>query len=287
MSSPVAGSLDSIQQAAYTIKELREQMNLPDVAFHRWNESLAPSDPKSLPRPSRRLLELLKKGSSLSPEDASKSWSLDFCHSPISFNADIDDLSRLGSMTFEQTTLEPNPFDPFARAIGTGVGGSLPAQVAFRSIGYKSEALPGFSDLGIPFDTKRGIIPNDHLGRVVNDNESWSDERKADPLPGVYCAGWVKRGPTGVIASTMEDAFSTAESIAKDWHSKKEFLHKDRSKTRAGWDAIKDEASKKGLRRVTWEDWKRIDAAERANGAKRGKEREKFTRIEDMLAVID
>jgi len=190
-------------------------------------------------------------------------------------------------MTFEKTSLSPDPFHPSAKAIGTSQYVTLPSNLAFRSIGYKSEPLPGFSEMGIPFDTKRGIIPNDHLGRVVNDNESWSDERRADPLPGVYCAGWVKRGPTGVIASTMNDAFATAESIAEDWHAKKPFLNEDQEVGRAGWDVIKQEALKRGLRRVSWNDWKRIDEAEKANGAKKGKEREKFSRIEEMLAVLD
>lgn len=274
-------------QAAFTIKEVREQMKLPDVAFHSWDESLAPQDIKTLPRVPRRIMEVLKKGSPLRPGDVPKSWSLDFCHSPVSFNSDSTESSNLGSMTFEKTTLLPDPFDTSAKALGTGEYVTFPSALAFRSIGYKSEALPGFTELGIPFDDRRGIIPNDHLGRVVNGNSSWTNETQAPPLPGMYCAGWVKRGPTGVIASTMTDAFATAESIAMDWVGKKKFLNGRSEERRDGWEGLEGEAKSKGLRRVSWEDWKKIDDVEKSNGRIKGKERVKFTTVEDMLAVLD
>ena len=124
------------------------------------------------------------------------------------------------------------------------------------------------------------------LSEVVNDAEDWTDESRARHLPGMYCAGWVKRGPTGVIASTMDDAFSTADSIAMDWYGKVPFLNAEGGDS-MGWDGVKDEAEKRGCRRVSWEDWKKIDGVERSEGQKTGKVREKFTKVEDMLAVLD
>jgi adrenodoxin-NADP+ reductase len=261
-------------------------MKLPSVAFHPVDESLIPQDLKTLPRPPRRIMEVLKKGSTVSTSTASKSWSLDFCMSPKAFNTISKNQSQLGSMSFERTSLSPDPFDPKAKAVGTGDLVHVPASVAFRSIGYKSEALPGFSELSIPFDDNRGIIPNDHLGRVIDDNEGWSDSQAAKHIPGMYCAGWVKRGPTGVIASTMEDAFSTADSIAMDWYAHEPFLNEGQG-SNLGWDGVKIEAEKRGCRRVSWHDWKKIDAAEKEIGKRKGKEREKFTKIEEMLAVLD
>jgi adrenodoxin-NADP+ reductase len=86
----------------------------------------------------------------------------------------------------------------------------------------------------------------------------------------------------------MDDAFSTAESIAKDWFDKKPFLNQEKQERREGWEAIKEIASERGLRRVSWADWKRIDKAEKANGARNGgKEREKFITTDSMLAVLD
>ncbi|KAE8444485.1 hypothetical protein EG329_000469 [Mollisiaceae sp. DMI_Dod_QoI] len=265
-------------QAAFTIKEVRELMNIPSVAFEPVDESLIPEDLKSLPRPPRRIMEVLKKGSAV--QDASKRWSLDFCLSPKAFNASTTLPTHLSSISFEKTKLDPGPFDPTARAVGTEEIVDIPSSLAFRSIGYKSEALSGFSELNIPFNDRSGIIPNDQLGRVVN------EDGLVTPLRGMYCAGWVKRGPTGVIASTMADAFQTADSIAEDWYSHAPFLNSVDSKA-LGWEGVKEEAEKRGLRRVSWQDWKRIDAEERKRGTVKGKEREKFTKLDDMLAVLD
>lgn len=261
-------------------------MRLPSVAFHPADETLMPDDISKLPRASKRIMEVLKKGSTASASTAAKSWSLDFCLSPTKFNPDTAFPSQLGSVSFEKTTLNPDPFDPAAKAVGTGEIVDIPSSLVFRSIGYKSEALSGLSELGIPFSNRLGIIPNDQLGRVINDNEGRPELISSKHLPGLYCAGWVKRGPTGVIASTMQDAFSTAEAIAEDWYSHTPFLNEGNG-TGQGWDSVKDEAERKGCRRVSWLDWKKIDAVEKGRGQRNGKEREKLTKVEDMLAVLD
>lgn len=261
-------------------------MKFPTVAFHPVDKSLIPEDITKLPRPTKRIMELLKKGTGPCVSTALKSWSLDFCLSPTAFNPSLESPSQLGSMSFEKTILEPGPFDAEAKAIGTGEIVGIPASLAFRSIGYKSEALQEFSDLGIPFNDRSGTIPNDRLGRVVQEKKSPLGDAPGSHLAGMYCAGWVKRGPTGVIASTMDDAFSTADSIAEDWYAHTPFLNTKGGK-HSGWEAVKNEAEKRGCRRVSWQEWKKIDAAEKSNGTKRGKVREKFTRIEDMLAVLD
>ncbi|KAI9736060.1 MAG: NADPH-adrenodoxin reductase [Claussenomyces sp. TS43310] len=292
-------------QAAFTIKEARELMNLPDVAFNPMDQSMVPSDPKKLPRAPRRIMELLVKGSAATSSTASKSWSLDFGLAPMSFNASADSPDRLSSMTFEKTTLVPDAFDPTARAVGTGRTVDLPADIAFRSIGYKSEVIPDASDLGVIFDHGRGVILNDDYGRVLHPIEVGGGEdimTTQKHVPGMYCAGWVKRGPTGVIASTMNDAFATADAIARDWHSHASFIRSDKNVPwlnwdgvikseydgpRLGWEGLRSEAEERGCRRVSWHDWVRIDQAERERGRRVGKEREKFTSISDMLSVLD
>jgi adrenodoxin-NADP+ reductase len=254
-------------------------MKLSSVAFHPLEEALMP-DIKSLPRVPRRIMEVLKKGSPTPSASAEKSWSLDFCLSPTSFNS--HSRNRLTSISFEKTTLGHDLHDPAARASGTGKFLELPASAAFRSIGYKSEALPGFSELGIPFNERLGIIANDDLGRVVDG----AKEVPTGHRPALYCAGWVKRGPTGVIASTMMDAFSTADAITQDWAAKASIFAADHS-TGSGWEGVKKEAEARNCRRVSWRDWQKIDAMEKSKGRSKGKEREKFTKVEDMLAVID
>ena len=262
-------------------------MKLPSVAFHPIEESLLPDDISKLPRPPRRIMEVLKKGSDASVSSAAKSWSLDFCLSPTSFGPTSSSSTELAHVTFEKTSLQPDAFDPKAKAIGTGESIDIPASLAFRSIGYKSEGLPGFPELGIPFDDRLGIIPNDQLGRVIHPDEGWSKSGTAQHIPGMYCAGWVKRGPTGVIASTMQDAFATADAITEDWYGHVPFMNLDGDGTGLGWDGVKNAAAKRGCQRVSWQDWKKIDAVEKGRGQSKGKEREKFTKIEDMLAVLD
>jgi adrenodoxin-NADP+ reductase len=264
-------------------------MRLPSVSFIPIDLSLIPPEISKLPRAQKRIMELLKKGSATTSSSASKSWSLDFQLSPRSFNAADISSKRVSSMSFEKTFLSPDAFDPYAKANGTGEHIDLQAQLAFRSIGYKSEPLQSLSDLGVPFDGRLGFIPNDQYGRVLASNQGPAGSMTERNVPGMYCAGWVKRGPTGVIASTMNDAFATADVIAEDWYSHASFIGSANSDEplKDGWAGLKGEAEKRGCRRVSWQDWELIDKAERERGAAKGKEREKFTKIEDMLAVID
>jgi adrenodoxin-NADP+ reductase len=264
-------------------------MKLPSVAFKPIDSSLIPPEISKLPRPQKRIMELLKKGSETSSSSASKSWSLDFQLSPTSFNVGRTSPERLSGVSFEKTHLSPDAFDPYAKAKGTGEHVDLQTELVFRSIGYKSEPVQGLSDLGVPFDGRLGIIPNDQYGRVLNSSQRPAGSLTARHVPGMYCAGWVKRGPTGVIASTMNDAFATADVISEDWYSHALFIgsENDHDVPKNGWAGLKGEAEKRGCRRVSWQDWELIDKAERERGKAKGKDREKFTRIEEMLAVID
>ncbi|KAK3380145.1 hypothetical protein B0T24DRAFT_184338 [Lasiosphaeria ovina] len=274
-------------QAAFTIKEVRELMRLSDVAFHPVDRTLIPEDIKKLPRAQRRLMEILVKesGGGAPPPDAppSKSWSLDFCLTPKEFRARHDDASRVGSTVFERTTLSA-AFDPAAWALGTGEMVEVPSSLVFKSIGYKSAPLPEFADIGVPFDDRRGVISNDGQGRVWHEERTQEATMSFGHFPGLYCAGWVKRGPTGVIASTMEDAFATADAIAKDFASGASFLCPQQAAS--GWEGVRSETGIGSAQVVTWADWRRIDGAEKERGRPVGKEREKFTKTADMLAVL-
>ncbi|KAI0861903.1 hypothetical protein F4860DRAFT_474129 [Xylaria cubensis] len=263
-------------QAAFTIKEVRELMKLHSVHFHPVDMSLLPDEISKLPRARRRLTEVLVKGSTSRAEHAHKSWSLDFCLSPTEFSGKAD--GRVQSTTFERTSLS-SPFDPTSSVQSIGEKLQIPSSVVFRSIGYKSVALPGFTEAGILFDDRKGIIQNDGFGRVL---QTPGDGMEATTLPGVYCAGWVKRGPTGVIASTMEDAFSTGDAIAADWTAESPFLNSGESH---GWEGLRTEVDKDKCRVIQWDDWKKIDRAERERGLLVGKEREKFTSTDEMLAA--
>lgn len=260
-------------------------MKLPKVAFHPVDPSLIPEDTKKLPRAARRLMDIILKGSTESLDSCSKSWSLDFCLSPKSFEGGPGaSTSRVNATTFERTTLS-SPFDHSAYASGTGEVIQLPSSVVFRSIGYKSVALDGFSEMGVPFDERRGIIQNND-GRVRREVRTIDGAMTTSNSPGLYCAGWVKRGPTGVIASTMIDAFATADAIAQDWESRTPFLHQATEELMPrGWEGVRSEIRPDNARIVQWAEWQKIDKAERERGLAAGKEREKFTSTAEMLAV--
>ncbi|PLB47753.1 ferredoxin/adrenodoxin reductase [Aspergillus steynii IBT 23096] len=289
-------------QAAFTIKELRELLQLPGVAFDQIPRDLFPPEDvmAALPRAQKRLVQLLAKGSANDPASSSKSWSLDFLLSPECLNWSPVYPYRMSHVKFSRNELDPSdPHSPSAKVTPKYLSSGNRAQVNilastfFRSVGYKSLPLTGLDDLGIQFDTNRGVIPNDGFGRVTSPKNTGTNEELPDGslishLPGLYCAGWVKRGPTGVIATTMTDAFSTADAIAADLTSQSQasLLNAPGQSTGLGWEGVRPEVQKRGLQATSWQDWQRIDAAERDRGKAQGKTRSKFGRVAEMLDVV-
>jgi len=277
-------------QAAFTIKELRELLTLRNVSFEPIDPSLLPADTKSLARQPKRLTQLLAKGSTTSASTALRSWALKFLLSPTSFNPSSTSNPTIGSTSFTLNAFRPDvdPLSKTAAVSNTSETLSLPSSLAFRSVGYKSTPIPGLVDLGVMFDEKQGIIPNDPSGRIINP-ELGPGPLTAAHVPGLYAAGWVKRGPTGVIASTMDDAFASADAVVQDHLGRVRGLNADSDGegTGLGWEGLSKEVENKGVRRVSWEDWKKIDAVERERGKAKGKGREKIGRVADMLKVLD
>ncbi|KAL4918250.1 hypothetical protein BDW62DRAFT_70087 [Aspergillus aurantiobrunneus] len=290
-------------QASFTIKEVRELLQLPSVSFDPIRRDLFPPEDviSALPRAQKRLVQLLAKGSTNDPATSTKSWSLDFLLSPECLNWSPVFPHRMSHVRFSRNELDPaDPFlssakvSPKYLSNGNQAKVNIPANTFFRSVGYKSLPLPGLEELGVPFDDNRGVIPNDGFGRVTVPlaSEAGSHDKLPDGslishLPGLYCAGWVKRGPTGVIATTMTDAFSTADAIAADAaRGGGSLLNASHERTGLGWEGVRAEAEHRGLRATSWEDWERIDGAERERGSRKDKPREKFGRVEEMLGVL-
>lgn len=289
-------------QASFTVKELRELVGLAGARMDPVDDGLFPPDLKALPRARRRLLEVLKKGSVAAVAAASqqqqqladRSWGLGFCMSPVEFRPDASDPGAVGATGFRTNVLS-DLFDPDASITHTEPEvTTVESPLVFRSIGYKSEPIPEFAEVGVLFDQRRGVIGNDGLyGRVARAAAAADEEgdRPGGHFPGLYCAGWVKRGPTGVIASTMEDAFTTAAAIVEDWKAGTKFLGdggvmEGRGLESAGWDGVKSEGPEElAACAVDWEGWLAIDRAERERGKLKGKEREKFTAVEEMLPL--
>jgi ferredoxin/flavodoxin---NADP+ reductase len=129
-------------------------------------------------------------------------------------------------------------------ARGTGTFEEFPAQLVFRSIGYTGQLVPG-----VPFDERRGLIRNDG-GRVC-------DADGAHRI-GEYVAGWIKRGPSGVIGTNKKDAHDTVDKILED--AAADGLNQPVS------DDIEAMIVAHAEHAITWEGWLAIDAAETAAG---------------------
>lgn len=248
-------------------------MSIPNVGFNIDELSLliTKEELKSFSRPLKRLYDVLSKGSKTPIDQATKHWNLVECQSPVKFNGDHD--NNLQSITLETNRLDTTEQDVTKqKPIGTGAFSEIESTLCFKSIGYKSIPLDGFDSVGLPFDTRQGIIPN-ITGRIAANGKV---------LPGWYVSGWVKRGPTGVIASTMYDAFETGDALADDWESETtSFLTEGNVH---GWDGVKSETQFSN-QIVSWHDWERINEYELEKGKERGKERYKITSVKEMLAV--
>ncbi|MCZ6557743.1 MAG: FAD-dependent oxidoreductase [SAR324 cluster bacterium] len=148
------------------------------------------------------------------------------------------------------------------RARGTGETQEISIQLIFRSIGYKGTGLAG-----VPFDERSGTIPNDG-GRVI-------DPDTGKPMERVYVAGWIKRGPNGVIGTNKPDAIATVK-----------FMLEDTARLPEACGDIAALLESRGCAYVSFADWQRIDQAEVARGEPLGRPRVKFPTVDEMLAVL-
>jgi adrenodoxin-NADP+ reductase len=264
-------------QAAFTMKELREITRLDDANCVVKAEELERCrNPQSLKeienqRAKKRLDALLVElaGSSGSPSAKRREVILRFLLSPSKLIADPNDSTKIGSFELDVTTLEGEPEKQSARS--TGKKEVIRAGMVLRSIGYKSESLPG-----VPFDSRKSIVKN-VLGRVMSDQGSVE--------AGLYCAGWLKRGPSGIIGTNITDARETVACILEDKKGGK--LDKfGLDSPLASLRSLLQTRGKDTTKLVDWQSWLKIDEKERADGLSVGKPREKIVSVEKMLNVV-
>jgi ferredoxin/flavodoxin---NADP+ reductase len=148
------------------------------------------------------------------------------------------------------------------RAVPTDDREVIPCSLVFRSIGYRGVGLPE-----VPFDEERGTIPN-REGRVVEDGQ---------PLPGVYCAGWIKRGPTGVIGTNKKDATETVAQLLEDARAGR------LPNTSASPEAVLALLEERGAEVVAYGGWETIDALEKGRGEPHGRPRIKLCSWDELL----
>ncbi|MFJ8938930.1 FAD-dependent oxidoreductase [Streptomyces sp. NPDC102365] len=231
-------------QARFTTKELRELGALPDtdVVVDPAELALDPAylDPSALPAAQRRNVEVLRGWAERPRSFGSRRIRLRFFLRPVALLPAGD--GRVGAVRFERTLP-----DGLGGVTGTGRYEDIEAQLVLRSVGYRGVALEG-----LPFDADRGTVP--HLaGRVL---------RAGSVAPGEYVAGWIKRGPTGVIGTNRPCAKETVTSLLDDAPALVR-----RGIVSDPLAALRSE----GLRPVDWSGWQSIERAEAALGASLGR----------------
>ena len=236
-------------QIMMTPKELGELLQLERASPQVESADLPPLDDDAVLEPGmRKSVTLLREFAAIPPNihgEKPIAIEFDFFASPKAI--DVTD-GRATGVVVERTVVEAG------RAIGTGESYRIPADIVITCIGYETSPIEG-----VPFDERAGRFANDQ-GRI---------------LPGLYCVGWAKRGPSGTIGTNRPDGYSVIDIVAEDIGS---------GHRRRGREGFDDLAAERRLDIVTFRDWQKIEEAEIA-AARDGSPREKFVDIESMIAA--
>jgi len=257
-------------QAAFTAPEAKELGELADCDTIVLPEEaeLDPLSQASLAGADRaelRKVEIIQELSRRQPTGKSKRLVLRFLVSPVELigdeNGRVRQMRLVRNVLYatDAGSLRPRATDHFE---------TLDVGLVFRSIGYRGVPLPG-----VPFHDSWGVIPNAG-GRVL-------DPATQEPLLGQYTAGWIKRGPTGVIGTNKPDAAETVENMLADARAGRVL-----APTQATAAAAEALVGGRQAHVVTYADWRRLDALELSHGKEQGRPRVKFTRVDDMLAAL-
>jgi ferredoxin--NADP+ reductase len=249
------------EQAAFTNPELLElgELGAADIVVDPVDLEIAEDlRHEHLDQTARRNVEILHEYAQRPEPSKRKRVVLRFLTSPIEI---------LGDGRVEQVRVVRNELvrgeNGRLSARATGQEERLDCSLVFRAIGYTGRPL-----LGLPFDERSGRIPNVQ-GRVLD---------RGEIMPGTYVAGWIKRGPSGVIGTNKKCAADTVSVVLED-------LAEGRLAERElpGADAVEAELRRRQSKLVTYEGWEQIDAAEKSAGEPHGRPRVKLTRVDALL----
>lgn len=263
-------------QAACTAKELREVLGIKDLYIRIVEADLSKSAADEVEvknsRIRRRVHELLTKAASSQPSNPTpgqRELHFVFFRRPEQFLGSDDSSGKVTGVRLEKTILKEDDGSGRQSAVGTGQFEDLECGLVLKSIGYKSVPVDG-----LPFDHHKGIVPN-ISGRVLSAENAILEN-------GLYVAGWLKRGPTGIIATNLYCAEETVTSIMEDLNG---VLNLNLPKPgRVGLEQLLDS---RGVRYVPFSGWEKIDLKEKSMGELKCKPREKLTRWEELLKAAN
>lgn len=252
------------EQAAFTNPELLELGELADADVIVDGADLEiPAELREgeLDQTARKNMEILAEYAAREPSGKHKRIVLRFLSSPVQLVGD----GKVEGVKVVRNELVRSD-DGSLRASPTEVEETLDAGLVFRAIGYTGAPLPG-----LPFDEQRGLIPHDGAGRVVEGGS---------PVPQTYVAGWIKRGPSGVIGTNKKCAQETVDSLLGDLLD-----GKLDGEERPAPDAVAAEFLQRKPNLIEYDDWQVIDDHEKGRGEPHGRPRVKLTTIEELLEV--
>ncbi len=247
-------------QAAFTTQELREldEMTAATVLVDAVDLELDPASEEraAADRVVGRNLKVLRGWAGHVLEAGRTPLRLRFFRRPVRLVGE----GRVTGLEVERTAVDGD-----GRAVGTGELELLPADLVVRSVGYRGTPLPG-----LPVDERSGTVPHDGVGRVQRDGQ---------PSAGEYVAGWIKRGPSGVVGTNKHDARETVDALLAD-------AADGTLAVRGAVDDLVETLQARGAEPVLLEDWRAIDAAEVALGASYGRARTTMHEREALLAAV-
>ena len=259
-------------QAAFTNAEIKELGELPgadlvvlpeEVELDALSQAdLDGSQDKALVRK----VEILQQLATLERSGKDRTLTLRFLVSPVALEE--DQAGSVAGMRLVKNELYRSD-DGSLRPRATENCEELPVGLVFRSVGYRGVPIPD-----LPFNDAWGVVPNEN-GRVI-------ELESREPLTGLYVAGWIKRGPSGVIGTNKPDAVETVRMMLEDLLADRTLLPENTDPA-----AVSKLVSERQPDSFSYEDWKRLDELEVGRGESEGRPRVKFTSVQEMLAKLE
>jgi ferredoxin--NADP+ reductase len=252
-------------QVKFTPLELRELGELEDVDIVVYEEDFDYDEASKAAIETNKQIKVIdrifRKWRDEPQTGASRRLHLHFFAGPVEILASTDQgrESTVGGFRYERT--EP---DDEGGVRGTGEFRDVPVQSIYRAVGYFGSQLDG-----IPFDDKRGVIPN-REGQVLDDDD--------EPVHGVYATGWIKRGPVGLIGHTKSDAMETIKHVINDQANWWSPAHPEEQ-------SVTDLLVSRGVEFTNLDGWHNLDEHELTLGEPEGRVRVKVVPRDEMVRI--
>jgi ferredoxin--NADP+ reductase len=246
-------------QASFTTKELRElgELEEADIRLDAHDLVLDPTSEAQLSenKVAARNLKVMEEWTQRdSREDVHTTIEVKFFRRPTALHGS----DRVVGLEVERTQLDAD-----GRLVGSGETEELAVDLVVRSVGYQGTAMPG-----VPFDPDRNVIPNVD-GRVVDGD---------GVVRGLYVAGWIKRGPTGIIGTNKKCAVGTVSALLAD-------VDEGLISANGPAPGIDSLLQARGVQTVDTSGWRSIDDQEKARGGAQGRPRVTIHERDELVQI--